>query len=201
MARKPELGDKLIFFGRVHEIYDFKTVQAEDANGETQDYDVVLAGELDIIRRRDDLKAQLVDLRAQQQNLTGDAHRAIHDQITELSKQHQEGAFKVRVRADQLEWIPSHSMWGSTGRILSDEQRRVLKSKDHLDSSFDAKNQGILLAGVEAYMAGDTYKERVAVEEEQAKAAAIAKAEAALAELKADPVEAAEPVAGKSKRG
>lgn len=113
MAKTIKVGDPVLFYGK-----NLEVVRIEDRDGVKLAHIVDLAG--DAVRAQ--AREQIVALREEQADATGNTHSALAEQITELSAAASAAIFNVKLRADLLSFWDERDVWVSDGRILTDEQ-------------------------------------------------------------------------------
>ena len=108
----PEVGDKVIFKGRVLHVTAVEAIVAK-----IEDVDARRARERAVVRFK--------ELRAEQVELESDEiarHTEIAKEIAKLDAEVSQALFKLGLRKDLLVWWENEECWFSPGRLLSDEQ-------------------------------------------------------------------------------
>lgn len=118
--KSPKVGDKLLWYGYVLTIgalHDrdggIKLAEAVDEAGE---------------EKRQEVRAQVLELREQQKDLDRGEHAEIAKQIEALHSEAHAAVVKAKLRVDLLTWWDERGAWVSEGRILSDEQSARFKA-------------------------------------------------------------------------
>jgi hypothetical protein len=127
MAKKPKVGDPVLFVGQK----GLEILEISDATGR----ELAAVADQSLLDARNEAAQRVQALREEQQAETEKAQAAgardnterwyeIAEEIKEIAKG-VEPVGIVKLRTDLLEWWDDRGVWVSPGRILSNEQKRI----------------------------------------------------------------------------